>query len=363
MMKTSLPDYLKIAPFLVFFLIHGSQTGSGLLSFQRIIAKEAGYDAWIAVIVAGLSVHFILFIIYKLVEIVDGDLIDIHTFVFGNLLSKLFNFSFFLYLLLCSIMVINTYIEIVQVWIFPDLNLKWFAFAILILVFYIVNGGFRVITGVAFFGVILPMFIYLTILFTIKYADFRNLLPIMDHSFQQILTATYRMSLSFIGYELLLIYYPYIDKKRQSKIWAHLGILTTTLLYVYFAVFTFAYFSEGQLQLAIWPTLTMWKIIRFPLIERFEYIGIAIWLIMIIPNLAVLIWSSARILKKSFKIKFSKSLIGILFTCFFISIKLESFKEIEQLKDIVSKIGLVVTYIYLPVLLILMLIMKKVKKH
>ncbi|WP_199795793.1 GerAB/ArcD/ProY family transporter, partial [Bacillus thuringiensis] len=42
----------QISPIYVFFLIHSAQFGAGVLGFARIVAKKAGYDAWIGVVLA-----------------------------------------------------------------------------------------------------------------------------------------------------------------------------------------------------------------------------------------------------------------------------------------------------------------------
>ena len=40
-----------------FILIYANQIGIGILTFQRLISKEAGYDAWISILMTGVSVH------------------------------------------------------------------------------------------------------------------------------------------------------------------------------------------------------------------------------------------------------------------------------------------------------------------
>ena len=56
-MNSNVPESKKISPFLVFFLIHSMQSGVGILGFQRFIAKSAGYDAWMSIILSGLMIH------------------------------------------------------------------------------------------------------------------------------------------------------------------------------------------------------------------------------------------------------------------------------------------------------------------
>lgn len=83
-----IPDRLKISPFLVFYLIMSMQIGIGVLSYQRDIAKDAGYDAWISILFAGGCIHVILWMIYKIAETVDGDFVTAHKYLLGNLIGK-----------------------------------------------------------------------------------------------------------------------------------------------------------------------------------------------------------------------------------------------------------------------------------
>ena len=52
----------------------------------------------------------------------------------------------------------------------------------------------------------------------------------------------------------------------------------------------------------------MLKIIKVPFIQRFEYIIIFLWFLIILPNLCLTIWSACRISKYSFHIPFNITL-------------------------------------------------------
>lgn len=361
-MEELVPEKAKVSPFLVFFLVHTMQLGIGVLGFQRIIALTAGYDAWISVIFAGLSIHMILWMMYKILETVDGDIITAHSFVFGKKIGKLLSLPFVLYFLMIALTLLRTFIEVVQVWMFQDMSTFWYSFAFCGLAIYIIFGGFRTVTGVAFFGVVLPAYLILTFFFTIPYADVRNLLPIFDHSIKDLVMASYQMSLTYLGYEVLLFFYPYIKDPQKSKKWAHLGVLYTTVLYTLLTFVTFTYFSEGQLQKNIWATLTMWKVVEMPFVERFEYIGIANWNIIILPNFCIALWCGSRIVKRVTHIK---QKYGVLFLAMITLIFINFFKSREQINtliDYTGKIAFFLNYGYIPLLFFLVLIVKKVKK-
>lgn len=356
------PEKAKVSPFLVFFLIHSMQVGIGILGFQRIIALTAGYDAWISVIIAGLSVHIILWIMYKIVETVDGDIISAHSFVFGQKAGKILSIPFMVYFILITVIIIRTFIEVVQVWMFPDLSTFWYSLAFCILAIYIIFGGFRTVAGISFFGVVLPAYLFLSIFFTFPYVDIRNLLPIYDHSIKDLVIAAYQMSLTYLGWEILLIVYPLIKEPQKSKKWAHMGVLLTTILYTIVAIITFAYFSEAQLQKNIWATLTVWKIVEMPFVERFEYIGIANWNIIILPNICIAMWCASRILKRVTNLKQKKGVILISLISIIAINFLKTRQQIDMINDYTGKISFAINYVYIPFLFLLIMVVKKVKK-
>ncbi|MDQ7863879.1 GerAB/ArcD/ProY family transporter [Peribacillus frigoritolerans] len=49
-MKSLLDERHLVSSFYVFFLIYTNIIGIGIMSFQRDITKDAGYDAWISII-------------------------------------------------------------------------------------------------------------------------------------------------------------------------------------------------------------------------------------------------------------------------------------------------------------------------
>ncbi|MDR4944955.1 GerAB/ArcD/ProY family transporter [Neobacillus cucumis] len=362
-MEQLVPEKAKISPFLVFFLVHTMQFGIGVLGFQRIIALTAGYDAWISVIFAGLTIHVILWMMYKILDTVNGDIISAHTYIFGNMIGRMISLPFVLYFLCITLTLLRSIIEVVQVWMFQDMSTFWYAFAFCVLAIYIIFGGFRTVTGIAFFCVVLPSYLIFTFFFAIPYADVRNLLPIFDHPIKGLLKAAYQMSLTYLGYEVLLFFYPFIKDPQKSKKWAHWGILFTTILYTLITITTFCYFSEGQLQKNIWATLAIWKVVEMPFVERFEYIGIANWNLVILPNVCIALWCASRILKRVTNLK---QKYGVLLLSLVILITINFFKTREQVNlliDFTGKVSFFLNYVYIPLLFFLVLIVKKVKKE
>ncbi|MFS0863622.1 GerAB/ArcD/ProY family transporter [Fredinandcohnia sp. 179-A 10B2 NHS] len=354
-------EQFLVSPFLVFFLIHSMQIGIGMLGFQRIIAKSAGFDSWISIIIVGICVHIIIWMIYRILDNSKGDIVHVHKEIFGKWIGGFISLLFILYLMAMSVTVLRSYIEVVEVWMFADFN-KWvFGFFTLVLVYYIISGGFRTVTGISFFSVVLPFYILLVMIFPLGYAHVRNLLPIMSHSFMDIAKATKDMSLSIIGFEVILFYYPFIKDAKKSQKWAHLGALATTILYLGVALTAFMFYSEAQLDKQIWATLSMFKIVILPFVERFEYIGITSWFLVVLPNICLTLWASSRGIKRMFAVKQKHSLIVIMAI---VLVAVGMFKtrfQINMLNDYMATFGFYFVFCYIPILFVLNFIIRKLR--
>ncbi len=339
-----------VSPFLVFYLVHSMQVGIGVLGFQRIVAKSAENDAWISIIIGGIGIHVLIWMIYKIMEKSNGDITDVHRTIFGKWIGGLLSFMLIVYFILLAITVLRTYIEVVQVWVFPEMRTWAFSLMFLFLIYYIVIGGFRTVTGIAFIGVVFPFYIILSFVFPMQYSIFENLFPIMDHSVKEILVSAKDLTLSVLGFELLLMYYPFIKDPKKSQKWAHLGNMVTIIIYLIAMIVSLTYFALEQLETHIWASITMLKIVQLPFVERVEFIAISSWLLIILPNVCIPIWAASRGAKRLFKKKQHSLLIAILILTFLVTIQFKTRTQINTFIDMTAQIGFYLIYGYIPAL-------------
>ncbi|CAH0259364.1 Spore germination protein A2 [Peribacillus sp. Bi96] len=352
----------QISTFLVFFLIIKIQIGVGILGYQRIIIQSAGNDAWIAVIISGIIYSFGIWGMYKVLNCHDMDLIGIQKRLFGKWLGGLLNIIWILYWLMVGISVLRSYLEIVQSWVFPQIN-TWLVTSIFaLLIYYVVLGGFRVVTGICFLGICIPSYLILTFYFPLEYTHFRNLLPIWNHSFQDLALASKQMSYSYLGVSTLMMYYPLIKNRKSSQKWAQLGNLTTVLVYLFITILTIGFYSEGQISRYIWATLSFWGIVKMPFVERFEYIGIATWVLVLVPSVCLYIWVSARGISQYFNIEQKKIYALLLILLVVITNLIKARKMINQITDYVANIGLIMEIPYVLFLVCLSTVISKKRK-
>ncbi|MGM7634110.1 GerAB/ArcD/ProY family transporter [Bacillus sp. Hm123] len=352
----------KVSPFFAFYIITSMQVGVGILGFQRNVAKEAGHDSWVSIIIASLALHIVLWMTYQILNKGKNDITVIHKDIFGKWIGGLLSIALIIYLLLLSITVTRNYIEIIQIWMFPEIDTWYLALILLALVYLYVTGGFRVVVGLCLLTFLITFPLLLTFWFPMKEANFSYLLPIMDHSFIELLSGAKEVSFNYVGFETLFFFYPFLKKAENSQKWAQYGVVYSTFVYLLTALVSLVYFSHEQLANTIWGTLTLWKVVDLPFIERFEYAGLAIWLFVILPNLCLYTWAASRGMKQLFKIKQKHGIIVLLIILFIVTISFTDRQSVKQLLTTAGNVGFYVFYIYIPFIYFSQMISHKMRR-
>lgn len=345
------------------FIIHSNQVGVGILGFPRYITQHTGQDAWIVVIITGIIFHVFIWIMYHILGSDGDDIIDLQKKWFGSWIGAVLNLFLMIYFLLGAVVVLRTFIEVIQGWIFPELQTWIPASMFLLLTYYVLAGGFRTVVGVCFFGVVFPFWLLFTAASPAKFSTFTNLLPVLDHSIMDFVSGTKQMTLSFLGAEILLFAYPFLRNPKSSKVWAHIGVALTTVIYLIVMVISIAFYSDGQLQQSIWSTLISWKVVELPFVERFEYIGITFWCFVIFPNVCLYIWGATRVGKKTLHIKQKYFSIVLLFLVFIACIFLTTRDQIDMLNTFTASVGTYFYYLYIPFIFLYSLMWRRVKSR
>lgn len=354
----------KIAPFLVFFVIHGEQFGAGVLGFSRIIAKEAGYDAWIGVIIAGVICHCLLWVMYYMLSLVQGSVLTVHTYVFGKIIGNILNVVFLLYFLVVSISILRTYIEIVQVWLYPTASPFILSLVFSFLIYYIVSSGFRVITGICVISIFVSFsYMILCLYCMIQYGHFDNFLPIWNHKTSDLFLAAKGSIYTMTGFEIILMIYPFINSPQKSHKFAQYSVLFSNMLYVLSALSALSFFSEKQLMNVIWSQLSMTQIIEFSFLQRIDFLVISGYALIMITSIILPLWAFSRGVREIFQVKQKYILIGALILSVIGSILLSDRHIINTFINQIANFAQYLIVIYIPLLCIILYIKVKVTQN
>jgi spore germination protein (amino acid permease) len=354
-------DRFKVSDFYVMVLIHSSQYGLSYLSMPTPAIQWAGQDVWISVLISAISVHLIIFLMYRILTRRNADLIQIHQQLLGKWTGHVFNLLFLCYFMVTAAFQVSSYIKLVQAWLFPEISGWVLGFVIFLLVYYIVSGGIRTIAGICAFTLTTQVLV-LTLVFSAPYFHFRNLTPIFEHTVAELIKASKPITFSYMGFELLFFYYIFVKNAPKSQRWAHAGNAATTVTYLLSMFLSILLFKPEQLAKEIWPVMTKFKFVQLPFLERFEFMGAAIHVFRVMPIVCLCLWSAARILKSVSNMKQKHAVPVILIIVLAIFCILSSDEIMEKIQTILSNFSLYLLYGYIPLLYILHLIRSKAGK-
>ncbi|MFT8870766.1 MAG: GerAB/ArcD/ProY family transporter [Sporolactobacillus sp.] len=360
-------DSRKVGPLAAFFIPQVMQIGMGFLSFQHIVTSYSGNDAWLSTLIAGLGTLLPMWVILRLLQNdrscgQQPDLFSIHHHLFGRHVGNVLSFIIVLHTFLFAVAFLRGYIEILQVFLFPQLPMIVFSGLFIFIVWYVVMGGIRSIYGVCLLSFIYLLPLVALTMLAIPNVHLENLLPLFNHRPGQILTGVYMETHDYLGFELLIYVFPFIKSPKDAKKWAYFALLATLYFYMSLMIITSAFFTNGRLAQMIWPTLTLWKNINFPLIEHVGIVCIVILLWNLIPNVSLCMWITARFFKSACPaIKMKYSLLPLLALLVIAVEFIKNGPQVAWVNRLYSNSGFFIVYIYFPLLLLIQWIKKKIR--
>ncbi|KKK33607.1 hypothetical protein WQ57_23620 [Mesobacillus campisalis] len=363
-MNSIVKENKMVSPYFLFYLMHSTQTGIVILSFQSNIIKGAGHNAWLSVLAVGLMMHVLfLMMLYILKHSSAGDLLSFHRDVFGKVFGGMLNLIMASYFSILSLYTFYTYIDVLQIWVFDGIPSWEFSLLFSFLIYYIVSGGFRVVTAIAYWGVVIPSFLLFSLLYLFNYVEFSYLAPIFKSGWKEYFISAKEAAPLYIGFETVLIFFPFIKNREKSSKWGHLGLLYSTFVYTVISLITFLFFTQEKLKNLAWPTLTMIKIMQFPFLERFEFIFIFTWLLVIMPVICIYLWSAIRSIKWTVpKVKSTYLLVGLLAIFHIVNSEFVDIRYGQLFAKLVHYCGLVFLFGYVPFLFLIAVVRKRMNK-
>lgn len=345
------PVNSRIHAYLLFFVICNVQIGVGIFNFERYIFQVSKHDAWISVILAGLLTHIVMWLIVRtLSKYESADLYGINYDLFGKVIGTLFNCIYMLYYLCITIVIMRNYVDVIQAWIFPDLPTWLIVSLLLVLTIYAGFGGIRVIIGMCMLGFVVILFTVFLFHSSLKYAIWTQLLPVMESNVKDIINGSIRMSFSLAGFEIILLLYPYIVNKERIMRYSQLALLFVNTVYLTIIILSIVYFSSNQMIRSIWPSINMLKIVKYPFLERLEFVVISVWMFMVLTGILINTWAITRGFKRMWNLNQKVMLLIVIALAYGISIAIHGHTDIEQINKWVGSGSIVFSILY-PLLL------------
>lgn len=279
------------------FLIQTVQVGIGLLNLPRVIVEAAGHSGWQGIILAGFLVQIAIWIMVVLLRRFENlDIYEIARRVLGKWVGNLLGLLFAFYCVFATGLVARSYIEVVQSWLFPTTSTPVFFLLFLIPCLYCATGGARVLGRFAVVTFFATAWMLILMFAPAREVQLDYYLPLFDAPIDKLMAATTKVSASVIGFEMLLVVFPFVQRKDKVLLASSIGIWITQVIYLMVTLVAIGFYGEKFIEHLISPTLHMFKIVQLPMIERMEQIGIATWSFLIVNTTGTYLWAAGRYL-------------------------------------------------------------------
>ncbi|AVQ39917.1 hypothetical protein C7M56_14985 [Clostridium botulinum] len=283
-------------------ILIGCMVGIGILSLPSSAIKIAKQDGWISVLLGSIYPLYITFIaIYIRKNYPKEDILDISKKIYGNILGNILNLIFLSFFFIISTDLAAEINNILKIYMIHSLSFWNLSSLLFLFVAYAAYGGTEVIgkiNEILFYG---TFAVFLIPLFSLKNINITNLQPVLGSGIRNIVKGIKGTFISYSGFEILFIFYPFINENVKIKKPAFKSIIFTTILYTLYVVLTLLYLGINASQKFLWPVITITTSIIIPIINSFKYIFLSLWTMTMFKCISIYYFTFTYGLNKIFK--------------------------------------------------------------
>ncbi|ACT01470.1 GerAB/ArcD/ProY family transporter [Paenibacillus sp. JDR-2] len=346
----------KLSPFHTTILVYMIQTGVMALILPQLLAETFGTNGWITVLGFGLIAAVNILLIGAVYKLGKGrSIFQILEQSIPKFLLVPVYLAIALNCAMLGCMAGKEYILIFQMYAFPTTNPMEFKLIMDALVFWLLTKGLYNISKAS--TVFFWLFAWMFLLLFFFYSDFNwsRLTPFLFKGGHFSYLESLDIYSSFLGYEVLLLAFGYMNQRTKFVKSALIGNGMTTFTYFYLSIVTFGVYSLEQLKNKAFPVLEMLAYIRFPFIERMENLLYGFILFTALFSIVMYEWCALEMVKQSFpKLKGNFLAFILVMTCYLIAFIPDTLNEVGDWLSTLSLIECGIAF-GLPVILLIVL--------
>ncbi|MDX8360432.1 GerAB/ArcD/ProY family transporter [Cytobacillus sp. IB215316] len=346
----------KLQPFPTAILIHMVQSGIILFSLPRVAADAFGTNGWIGVLLISLIVMLNIVLISLVFHFGKGRSIFN---IFEDALPISLLRPFYLLLALqwgtLAVVIAKDFEMLLRMLYYPTMPFTGYVFLSILLTYWLVTSGIYHISKATVIFFYLSIWTVPLLLFHLSEFKFFRFTPFVFEGSKKIIEGGSGVFTAFLGYEIILLLFPYLAVKKSTvKAFFYANVITT-MVYFFVCIVSFGYFSFDYLRNESFPSLTLLDYIRFPFVERIEGFLYNLASLSVLVTVVMYYWSANEAIKHALpKIKPNRSFALLLIVTFIISLNLTLIREVELVLTILARIEIAIA-ILLPIILIVLI--------
>ncbi|WP_284642926.1 GerAB/ArcD/ProY family transporter [Paenibacillus silviterrae] len=281
----------KLHHYHLFFLMYMIQSGITLLSLPRLLAETYGTNGWVMLVLpsaASALVIYVITLIYK-----HGGGLGIFELM-ERMMSKYLLYPIYtLFVIVWSfigVLISKEYVLLIQLYNFPTVPEDYLLIAMMLIVFFMLSKKiYNMVKATTIFFLLSVWMIFLS-LYVIPHFSFTRLTPY----FMQLGKFDFSGQLSvfgaFLGFEIFLFLFPYVDRKAKFAKSLQYGNLFTTGIYLIVSFTNFGFFCFEQIKIDYYPVISMLQYIRAPFVERLETLLLSVFFLKMLVTVCMYYW-------------------------------------------------------------------------
>lgn len=343
-----------------FIIILSVSIGAGILGLSRVVAEVAQQDAWISVLINGFFISCIMvMMVYTISKFPQYNFLQYTCYLLSTPLGYLVAISYSVYSTLVTAVVIRFLSEMVYTWLLPNTPLYIINFIIIATIVYMNKNG---ITALARFAETLAFLLIpfaLLIFIGLPEASLINLRPIGGAGLRAIFKGILPSFFSFAGYEVLLIYYPYIsDKQRPIMKYSVSALLMITVFYTAAVMSQIALYGPQEISQVLYPSINYLTAVDFPVIERTEIFFTIFWTFTVLVTIGIQYLAGCIVLQNIFSTRKTSFFVYLLSpVVYLLSLYPQNTAEVMEYGDKVGNLNIFFGLL-LPLILLIMYLIK-----
>lgn len=297
----------RITPKQMTVIIITTLIGIGILSLPRNVVEKAGPDGWVLVLLGGLVALFVSFIITRLGTLFPGEtFVEYSRRILSVPLGLALTLGFAVYFIIFSAFEVRVFAEVLKQFLLDRTPTEVIIITMVLTSAYAVRHGIEVLGRLAEILIIVMLVPYFLLLLpTLQDMDITNLLPFMRTPPQEILTGTLAVVTSYLGFEVMVLFQPYLDKPGYATRSLLVGVGSVVVIYLIVVITNISLFGIVEIKHIIWPTFTMFRAIEIPgaFLENVHGVIMTMWVVAIFMTLSVFYFSGVLVLSRIFKLR------------------------------------------------------------
>ncbi|HET7578886.1 MAG TPA: GerAB/ArcD/ProY family transporter [Bacillales bacterium] len=311
----------KVALYQFFFLFIQTEIGVSILSLPYVVFLLAHNDGWISMLLAGAITQILILILWMLCRrFRSSSIYVVSRKLFGKWIGSLLIIIYSVYFAATASIILVLFSKVINVWVLPHTP-YWVTMVLMVIAgVYISRENLRVLARFYTFVSFLIIMLIAFMVYSLKDANYLYLFPIGNSSWEDILMGAKGATLSMLGFESLLVFYPLVKGTDSQKLKvAAFANLFVTLFYTLIILCCFLNFSPEEIPLLPEPLLYMFKAFSFTIIERIDLFFLSVWMVTVATSFMTYLFLASNGLAHLFRKKNHKPLVPIAALAIFIA--------------------------------------------